>query len=324
MREAQHRPSFVPVMVRENLSWEDVSRIEINAPDLPGVMIDVGQTRDYPLEALGAHVLGYVSSVSEQDLQASNDPLLELPGFRVGKAGVEKVYDMALRGKVGTSQVEVNSVGRVIRELRRDEGEPGADLHLTLDMKLQEFAAQRLGEESASVALMDIHTGEVLVLASSPSFDPNAFNRGLTSDEWRNLIGNPRAPLTNKTIAGQYPPGSTFKLMTGLAALESGMIGADFRVFCPGQMSLGNATFHCWRHGGHGTLDMLGGIKNSCDVYFYELARRTGFEKISEMAKRFGFGAPTGSIFRASAAASCPIATGSAPCSANPGIPARP
>lgn len=293
-RDAKRHRSFVPVTVRENLSWEDVSRIEINTPDLPGVMIDVGQSRNYPLEGLGAHLLGYVSAVSETDLQNSSDPLLELPGFRIGKAGIERVYDLALRGKGGTSQVEVNAVGRTIRELKRDEGEPGLDLNLTIDLDLQQFAAQRLGDESASAVVIDIHTGDILVMASTPSFDPNAFNRGLSSDEWKDLITNPRSPLTNKAIAGQYPPGSTFKLMTALAALESGAVTGDQRILCPGQMSIGNVTLHCWKKGGHGALDMVGGIKNSCDVYFYEIARRTGFERIAEMAKRFGMGGTSG------------------------------
>jgi len=293
-REAKRHRSFVPVTVRENLSWQDVSRIEINTPDLPGVMIDVGQSRNYPLEGLGAHLLGYVSAVSEPDLQSSSDPLLELPGFRIGKAGVERVYDLALRGKGGTSQVEVNAVGRTIRELKRDEGEPGLDLNLTIDLELQQFAAQRLGTESAAAVVIDVHTGDLLVMASTPSFDPNAFNRGLSPDEWKDLIANPRAPLTNKTIAGQYPPGSTFKVMTALAALESGSITPEQRVFCPGQMNLGNISFHCWKKGGHGSVDLIAGIKHSCDVYFYEVARRTGFERIAEMAKRFGLGAPMG------------------------------
>ena len=294
MREAKRHRSFVPVTVRENLTWEDVARVELNTPDLPGVMIDVGQSRFYPLEGLGAHLLGYVAVPSEADLQASSDPLLELPGFRVGKNGLEKVYDLALRGKGGTSQVEVNAVGRTIRELKRDEGEPGLDLHLSIDLELQQFAAQRLGQESAAAVVLDIHTGDVLVMASTPTFDPNAFNRGLSPDEWKDLITNPRVPLTNKALAGQYPPGSTFKLMTALAALESGIITPDQRVLCTGDMSLGNIHFHCWKKGGHGSMDLISGIKNSCDVYFYEIARRIGFERIAEMAKRFGLGAPMG------------------------------
>lgn len=293
-REVKRHRSFVPVTVRENLTWQDVARIELNAPDLPGVMIDVGQSRDYPLGELGAHLLGYVSAVSEADLQASSDPLLELPGFRIGKAGIERVYDMALRGRGGTSQLEVNAVGRTIRELARQEGEPGLDIGLTIDTDLQQFAAQRLGEESGSVVVMDIHNGDVLVMASTPSYDPNAFNRGLSSGEWKNLTENPRAPLTNKAVTGQYPPGSTFKLITAMAALESGVISPDQRVTCTGQMSLGNLHFHCWKKGGHGSVDLHDGLKHSCDIYFYEVARRMGFERIAEMAKRFGLGAPMG------------------------------
>ncbi|MBI2236644.1 MAG: penicillin-binding protein 2 [Magnetospirillum sp.] len=291
-REARRRRSFVPITVRENLSWEEVARIEVNAPDLPGVVIDVGQSRHYPLEHLGAHILGYVSAVAETDL--SGDPLEELPGFRIGKAGVERIYDMALRGRGGNTSLEVNAVGRIIRELERKEGESGVDLHLTLDMRLQEYAAQRLGEESAAVVVMDIHTGEVVVMASTPSFDPNAFNRGLTGDEWKDLITNPRSPLSNKAIAGQFAPGSTFKLVTALAALEGKDITPEMRVFCPGHIQLGSIKFHCWKKEGHGSQDLISGIKNSCDVYFYEVARRTGFEKIAEMAKRFGMGEPTG------------------------------
>lgn len=291
-KEARRRRSFVPISVRENLTWEEVARVEVNAADLPGVLIDVGQSRYYPLESLGAHILGYVSAVSETEL--TEDPLEELPGFRIGKGGVERIYDMAMRGRHGTSSVEVNAVGRVIRELERKEGEPGIDLNLTLDVKLQEYAAQRLGDESAAVVVMDIHSGDVIVMASTPSFDPNSFNRGLTTEEWKDLSTNPRSPLSNKAIAGQFAPGSTFKLVTALAALESRDITPEMRVFCSGHTQLGSIKFHCWKKEGHGGQDLISGIKNSCDVYFYEVARRTGFEKIAEMARRFGMGAPTG------------------------------
>ena len=291
-KEIRRRRSFVPISVRENLTWEEVARVEVNAPDLPGIIIDVGQSRYYPLESLGAHILGYVSAISENEL--TEDPLEEVPGFRIGKGGVERIYDLALRGRAGTSSLEVNSVGRVIGELERKEGEPGVDLALTLDMKLQEYAAQRLGDESAAVVVMDIHTGDVIVMASTPSFGPNSFNRGLTGEEWKELSTNPRSPLTNKAIAGQFAPGSTFKLMTALAALEGRDITPDMRVFCPGYTQMGSIKFHCWKKEGHGAQDLVSGIKNSCDVYFYEIARRTGFEKIAEMAKRFGLGANSG------------------------------
>jgi penicillin-binding protein 2 len=291
-KEVRRRRSFVPLSVRENLTWEEVARVEVNAADLPGVVIDVGQSRYYPLESLGAHILGYVSAVSENEL--TGDPLEELPGFRIGKGGVERIYDMALRGRHGTSTLEVNSVGRVIRELERKEGEPGLDLNLTLDMKLQEYAAQRLGDESAAVVVMDIHTGHVLVMASTPSFDPNSFNRGLSNEEWKDLSTNPRSPLTNKTIGGTFAPGSTFKMLTALAALEARDITPEMRVFCSGHTQLGSIKFHCWKKEGHGAQDLVNGIKNSCDVYFYEVARRVGYEKIAEMARKFGLGEPTG------------------------------
>ncbi|MBW7849378.1 MAG: penicillin-binding protein 2 [Rhodospirillales bacterium] len=291
-REVKRRRSFVPVKIRENLTWDEVARIEINSLDLPGVTIDVGESRHYPSGELAAHLLGYVAVPSESDL--NGDPLLELPGFRIGKAGIERVYDLPLRGTAGNSQVEVNAVGRVIRELARNEGRPGRDLNLTIDLRLQEFASRRLGEESASVVVMDIHSGELLVMASTPSFDPNAFNRGLTSEEWKALISNPRSPLANKAIAGQYTPGSTFKMVVALAALESGTMSRDQRVFCPGHMMLGNAKFHCWKKGGHGSLNMVEAIKHSCDVFFYEAARRTGIDRIADMARKFGMGTPTG------------------------------
>lgn len=293
-REAERRRRFVPVTVRENLSWEDMAKIQVNAPDLPGVIIDQGLTRHYPLRQLGAHVLGYVASVTEAELSKDDDALLELPGFRIGKAGVERIHDLALRGKGGTYTVEVNAVGRVIREHERVEGEPGAEVRLALDIRLQEFAAERLGDNSGAAVAMDILTGEVVVMASTPSFDPNAFTRGLTGPEWRELTTHQRAPLTNKVIAGQYAPGSTFKMMVALAALESGSITPDQRVFCPGHMSLGTANFHCWKKQGHGSMDMVLGLQNSCDVYFYDVARRTGIDRIAEMSRRFGLGDRTG------------------------------
>jgi penicillin-binding protein 2 len=293
LREIRRNRGFVPVTVRENLTWDEVARVEVNAPDLPGVSIDVGQTREYPEGPLAAHLLGYVSSVSEAD-QDDDDPLLELPGFRIGKSGVEKVADLDLRGKAGNSQLEVNAVGRVMRELERQEGVPGQDVPLTLDLELQRLAMAKLAEkESAAAVVMDAISGDVLVMASSPSFDPNAFARGLTSDEWQSLSTDEHTPLINKAIAGTYAPGSTFKLIVAMAAIEAG-IDADHRVSCHGWTDLGNARFHCWKKGGHGSLDMVGGLENSCDVYFYDLARRIGIDKIAEVAHRFTLGQKIG------------------------------
>ncbi|WP_084005680.1 penicillin-binding protein 2 [Magnetovibrio blakemorei] len=291
-REVKRKRAFVPITVRENLDWSEVARIEVNTPDLPGVLIDVGQSRSYANGLETAHVLGYVAAVSEKEL--TGDPLLELPGFRIGKAGVEKVYDLALRGSGGSSQVEVNALGRVIRELNRQEGQAGNEVRLTIDMQLQHFVAERLGNDSATVVVMDVHTGEVLSLVSSPSFDPNSFNTGLSQVEWESLISNPKAPLTNKAIAGQYAPGSTFKPVVALAALEKGVISPDTTIHCSGSTKLGNSEFHCWKKGGHGLLDLTGAIEHSCDVYFYEVARRTGIERMAAMARRFGLGEKLG------------------------------
>jgi penicillin-binding protein 2 len=289
-RELERKRGFVPVTVRENLSWDEMARIQVNAPDLPGVIIDEGLARSYPWGEDFAHVLGYVAAVSEDDL--TGDPLLELPGFRIGKAGIEKEYDLALRGSGGTSQVEVNAVGRVIRELRREEGQPGAELPVTLDARLQRYTTEVLAEESASVVLMDVHTGEVLAMVSNPAYDPNAFNRGLSHKEWQALVSNDHAPLTNKPVGGQYAPGSTFKMVVALAALEAGVIKPENTVYCPGHMTLGNARFHCWKRWGHGSVDMIEALAQSCDVYFYEIAKRVGIDRIAEMSHRFGLGRP--------------------------------
>jgi penicillin-binding protein 2 len=288
LREIRRRRAFVPVTVRENLSWEEVSRIEVNAPDLPGINIDVGQARNYPFGGSAAHTLGYVASVSEREL--TGDPLLELPGFRIGKSGIEREYDLQLRGKAGNAEVEVNALGRVIRELRRQEGQPGQDVHMTIDIGLQEFVAKRIADHRrAAVVTMDALSGDVLAMVSTPTYDPNSFNEGLSGNEWNRLITNPDTPLTNKAIAGQYAPGSTFKIAVALAALESG-VPPSFRTTCYGHIQLGNQRFHCWKKNGHGSLDMIDGIKGSCDVYFYELAKRIGIDRISAMANRLGMG----------------------------------
>ncbi|MBT3535682.1 MAG: penicillin-binding protein 2 [Rhodospirillaceae bacterium] len=290
LREVKRKRPFVPIKVVENLTWEQFARVNVQLPDLPGVQPDVGEGRFYPKGTETAHIVGYVSSVSEADL--TGDPLLELPGFRIGKNGIEKIYDESLRGKAGNSRVEVNAYGRVIRELARQDGQSGDNVVLTIDTKLQEKVARRLADESAAAVVMDIHSGEVLSMVSSPSYDPNAFNLGMSNKDWQSLVRHPRKPLINKAISGQYPPGSTFKMIVALAALEAGIAGAGHRVFCSGVIKLGNTKFHCWRHryGGHGWVDMKQSIAQSCDIYFYDLARRLGVDRMGAMARRFGLG----------------------------------
>lgn len=288
LKEIRRTKKFVPVTVREFLEWEDVARLEVNAPDLPGVTIDVGERRFYPNGIAAAHVLGYVGAPRREDL--TGDPLLELPGFRIGRSGIERAFDKPLRGSAGASQLEVNAVGRVIRELDRQEGDKGRDVVLTMDMALQRAAMRRLGEEAGSVVVMDVKTGGLIVQASTPSFDPNAFTEGLSNAQWRALADNERAPLRNKAIAGEYAPGSTFKMIVALAALEEGVITPRSRFFCSGHMEVGDGRFHCWRREGHGHVDLERGIAESCDVYFYEIARKIGIDKIAKMAERFGLG----------------------------------
>ena len=292
-KDVRRSRDFTPVTIRENLTWEQMAAIQLNAPDLPGIIIDEGLSRFYPFKEAAAHAVGYVGAVSEEEI-ASGNPLLKLPGFRVGKSGIELEYNTELCGKEGAQRVEVNAVGRVIREIERDEGIPGTTLPLTIDMRLQKIAYEKMKNESGAAVLLDIYTGEVLALVSTPSFDPNKFNRGLSGEEWEEISTNERNPLLNKALGGLYSPGSTFKMVVALAALEAGVIRPDTKIFCGGHIMMGSHRFHCWKAGGHGNVDLKEALMHSCDIYFYEVARRTGIDKISAMAKRFGFGMPTG------------------------------
>jgi penicillin-binding protein 2 len=274
--------------VREFLSWDEMARIEVAAPDLPGIVVDVGTTRLYPFGEQLAHVVGYVAPPNEDDV--ADDPMLALPGMRVGRAGMEQADDEALRGRAGAVQLEVNAVGRVIRELDRTEGVPGEDLMLTIDADLQRSTIERLGDESASAVVMDCRNGEVVAMATNPSFDPSLFNSGVSQAQWEQWTSNRRTPLINKAAAGLYAPGSTFKMAVALAGLEARTLSPGDHINCPGYLDLGDTRFHCWRKGGHGTLDLHGGLKNSCDVFFYEVARRTGIDRIAAMAHRLGLG----------------------------------
>jgi len=292
-RDIKRKHPFVPVVVRGNLNWDEMARIEVAIPELPGVAIEQGLVRSYPLGETAAHAVGYVAAVSEAEL--NGDPLLELPDFRIGKSGIEKSQDSELRGNAGTSQVEVNAFGRVVRELVRMPGRTGSDVVSCLDTTMQDFLARRCStEESATSVLLDAATGDVLALVSSPSFDPAPFATGLSPAVWQQLSADPRNPLTNKAIAGVYPPGSTFKPVVAAAALTAGVLTPDTPIACPGYVQLGDTTFHCWRKGGHGSLRLRDAIKKSCDVFFYETARRLGIDRLAAMARRFGFGGVLG------------------------------
>ena len=287
-RDLKRNKSFVPIKVKDNLTWEQVSEIQLNAPELPGIIIDEGLNRYYPYGEKMAQVIGYVAAVSEKDVK--DDPLLEVPGFKIGKSGLEKFLEHRLRGKGGILKLEVNAYGRVMKEIEETEGVAGEPIHLTLDARLQEKAYEAFGDESGAAVLLDVHSGEILAFVSTPAFDPNAFSRGLTHDEWQALVENEKSPLTNKAIQGQYSPGSVFKPLVALAGLESKMIKEDTRFFCAGKMLLGDHPFHCWKRAGHGYLNLEESLMHSCDIYFYETAMRVGIDKIADLARRFGLG----------------------------------
>lgn len=287
-REVRHKRKFIPVVLREFLSWDDMARIELNSPSLPGVLIDVGTTRSYPFGPLLAHTIGYVAPPNEQDVAKS--ALFALPGMRIGRAGVEQSQDAMLRGQAGSVEMEVNSVGRVMKELDRQDGTPGDELALTLDVGLQQAIQNRIGDLAASSVVMDCRNGEVLAMCSTPSFDPSLFDSGVSRAQWIDWTSDQRTPLIDKTVSGVYPPGSTFKPAVAMAALNAGVISPTDRFFCPGHFDLGGARFHCWAKHGHGSVDLHLALKYSCDVYFYEVAMKVGMDRLAASAHELGLG----------------------------------
>ncbi|MES2343596.1 MAG: penicillin-binding protein 2 [Pseudomonadota bacterium] len=287
-------PKRSPVSVMEDMSWEQFSAINVRAPELPGVTADMGEVRVYPHGGAFAHVIGYVAKVNKEDLAPTgpnSEAIMLHPGFRIGRQGVEKAFDLPLRGRPGAQKVEVDANGR---EVRQDSGgdipaTPGKEIQLSLDADIQTRALEVMGDESGAVVMLDCRTGDVLCMASAPSFDANRFVRGMTGSEYRALANYERKPLLDKAMSGLYPPGSTFKPTVALAALEAG-IDPEQRVNCTGGWYYGGRTWRCWKHGGHGSQNMHDAIKNSCDVYFYQTALRVGPDPIARAAHALGFG----------------------------------
>jgi len=290
--EVARRSPSTPVSVRDRLTWDQFAAIAVNAPALPGVTPESVLSRRYPRAGDFAHAMGYVGPVSDYDLSkiADPDPVLMLPEFQLGKVGLEAKLEEPLRGRAGARRVEVNSAGREMRELSRQEGQQGATVQLTLNAGLQNFATARLGEESAAGVVIDVTNGDILSISSSPVFDPNMFVRGISGPEYRVLMEHDHRPLADKTVQGVYPPGSTFKMVTLLAGLDAGVIGPKFTAYCPGHLTAGGRRFHCWRKGGHGTVSVTHSLEQSCDVFYYDLAQRVGIDRIGAMAKRLGIG----------------------------------
>ncbi|USI72599.1 penicillin-binding protein 2 [Sphingomonas morindae] len=280
---------FQPVAVIEDLDFERFAQVNLRLPDLPGVMPARGFSRFYPAGAAVAHLCGYVGAASAEDYKKAHDPLLITPGFKVGKQGLEKVFDAYVRGKPGAKRSEVTARGKLVRELTTQAEVPGNTLHLTIDAGLQSYLAERMGTESGSAVVIDARNGDILAMVAMPAFDPNSFSRGISHDEWNMLSANDHLPLLNKTLQGLYPPGSTVKPMNALALLEAG-VSPDDHVLCTGRYRVGNSFFHCWQHRGHGAIDMHRAIQQSCDVYFYEMARRVGTPRIAATARTLGLG----------------------------------
>lgn len=282
-----------PLLVSEHVKWEQLSRIEYFVPQLPGITLEEGQVRSYPFGARAAHLIGHVGRVAENEASAK-DPLSRLPEFKIGKNGVEHVFDERLRGVAGSKQIEVNATGLPVRELTRTPPKTGDTVKLTVDSRLQEFIVDRLEGQSGAVVVMHVHTGELLALVSVPGFDPNVFSTSIPTSYWKELNADEKHPLLNKAIAGLYPPGSTFKMLVGLAALEEGKVDVDHKVYCPGHYYLGNHRFNCWKPEGHGHMDLKMAIAQSCDTYFYTMGRAVGIEKIAEVAHKLGLGELSG------------------------------
>ena len=278
---------FAPVEVASRIDWDKFAAISVRLPDMPGVVPQRGFSRFYPTGPAVGHLIGYVGTVSAEEYEKEKNPLLITPGFKIGKDGLEQQFEVRLRGVPGARRSEVTAGGRVVRDLETREDVPGKPIQLTIDGPLQDYAARRLGLESGSVVVMDCLTGDLLCMASMPSFDPNSFSDGIGRVEWKMLSGDDHVPLRNKVLKGLYPPGSTVKPMVAMSFLEAGL-DPSASVGCGGGLRVGNRVFHCWNRRGHGTVDMAKGIYQSCDVYFYHFAQKIGMDPIAVMAKRLG------------------------------------
>ena len=315
IRDAATQPGFLDILVADDLTWEDFARVNVMAPELGGVSAEVGELRAYPYVGSFYHTVGYVQKANDNDIgrmieadlaQMGIDPasaegrarattirrIYKHPQMRVGKQGVEYFAESELKGKPGKSRVKVNAAGRIIDRLPSDDiaATPGTDIVMSIDAELQTLAIEKFGDEAGSCVVIDTHTGEIIVLATTPAPDPNEFVSGISQRSYDGLLTNEKNPLYHKAYDGTYPPGSTFKVVVAAAALESGAMSPETRVYCSGRAWYYDRPYHCWRRQGHGSMNMHTALQNSCDCYFYEAAKRTGVEAIAVMAKKFGLG----------------------------------
>ncbi|MFQ6082408.1 MAG: penicillin-binding protein 2 [Candidatus Aminicenantia bacterium] len=285
-------PIFKPIILKENLSMKEVASIEARKLQLPELIIQVEPKRYYPFGSLAAHVIGYVQEVSREELRKSEYHHLKM-GDIIGKSGVERKYDFKLRGKNGKIKKVVNSHGRFVEDISHQRSIPGQDLILTLDYDLQKKVEQLLGGREGAIVVLNPTSGEILALASSPTYDPNKFVRRFNQKEWKKLINDPKSPLENRALRGLYAPGSVFKLTIALAALEKGLINPNSSFFCSGAANFYGRIFSCWDQSGHGWVNLYNGIKHSCNIYFYNLGKLLGIKEIENWAYQLGLGCPT-------------------------------
>jgi penicillin-binding protein 2 len=291
IKRLKKRKPWEPIIVSDNLSWSEFSKLNLFLHEIRGIKPVVSIDRKYLEDSSSSHIIGYVSEVSVKDLK--NSELLRkinMPGLKTGKNGLEKSFNEAMLGKPGVQRFEVNAYGKRIKELKFIGGSPGKNFRTTIDQEIQNFASTSIKDKSGSVCVMDIFSGDIVSMVSSPTYDPNKFVHGISQKDWLALIENKKKPLINKSLAGLYPPGSTIKPVVAFSALENNVISPKSVVVCSGSMELYGQTYHCWKEKGHGYMDLRNAIKQSCDIYFYETARRLGIDRLSVTAKQFGLG----------------------------------
>ena len=279
------------LIISNNLSWDEFSKINLYLHELNGAKPVLSIARNYPFKDNYSHVLGYVSQASVEDINR-NEIIKNnhVPGLKVGKTGLEKTYEKKLIGTNGVQRYEVNAFGKRVKELDHEKGTKGENIRITIDTEIQKFLTESLKDKSGSISVMDIFTGEIIAIQSSPTFDPNMFIYGIGNEEWKKITKNPLKPLLNKTLSGLYSPGSTIKPIVALSALENNVINKNFKVRCSGKIELFGQTYHCWKDKGHGLMDLRNAVKQSCDTYFYEVARLLGVDRLKKTAEDFGLG----------------------------------
>ena len=293
LEKAKGTHAYKPVLLKADIGRDSLAAIEVNRWDLPGIVVDVSPRRDYIFSPSAAHVLGYMGEIGVEELKQETYSDYHTGEF-IGKYGIERAREKWLRGKRGGQQVEVNATGQVVRVLNTVDATPGNNIVLSIDQSLQLTAEKLLADWAGAAVAVDPSNGQILAMASSPSFDQNAFISGLSHDAWKELISDPLHPLENKAIQAEYPPASTYKIIAAAAGLEEGIIDEQTSHFCPGFLRFGNRTYRCWKKWGHGDVDILKALSESCDVYFYKVGQELGVDRLAWYARAFGLGEPTG------------------------------